>query len=150
MKEFDIICKEFEQMDVLTYTAILAEKAHNIIPALREITEDGIDGLALFASFIVGAAVADGELTVEEYAVTFPIFKVFFGESISYEDCDRIVRNMRSESKQLKRYVDDMVDVFGMLSEDLKDDIVLVCLMICAIDGKVSSKEKRWIKQLVR
>lgn len=150
MKEFNSICKEFEGMDVLTYTAILGQKAKNIIPALSAITEDGIDGLELFASFIVGAVVADGGLSVEEYAITFPIFKAFFGEGISYEDCDYIVRKMRSEGKQLKRYVDDMVDVFGQLSEELKNDIVLVCLMICAIDGKVSSKEKRWIKQLLK
>ena len=42
-----------------------------------------------------------------------------------------------------------MVDILGLLSDELKDDIVIICLMICAIDGKVSLKEKKWIKQLI-
>ena len=43
-----------------------------------------------------------------------------------------------------------MVDILGMVSVELKTDIILVCLMVCAIDGHVSRKEKKWIKQLIR
>lgn len=150
MKEFDMLCKEFEQMDALSYAAILTEKAKQIVPALSAITEDGASGVMLFATFLVGAVVSDGELSVEEFALTYPLFELFFGEDIGYDECDYIVRNMRRESKQLARYVDDMVDVFGQLSETLKEDLVLVCLMICAIDGKISAKEKRWIKKLLK
>ena len=150
MTEFNKLCKQFEQMDALTYTAILAEKSLKIVPALSAITENDVDGVALFAGFIVGAVVADGDLSVEEFAITFPLFKAFFGDEISYEACNYIVRSMRSESKQLNKYVDYMVDAFGQLSEELKDDIIIVCLMICAIDGKVSLKEKQWIKRLIK
>ena len=150
MKEFDRLCREFEEMDALTYSALLAEKSKKIIPALAAITEDGADGVMLFASFIVGAVVADGDLSVEEYALNFPLFKTFFGDEISYEDCNYIVRSMRSEGRLMTKYVDEMVDAIGQLSEDLKDDIVLVCLMICAIDGKISFKEKQWIKKLLK
>ena len=37
MKEFDKICKEVENMDVLTYGTVLADKALTIIPVLNEI-----------------------------------------------------------------------------------------------------------------
>ena len=43
-----------------------------------------------------------------------------------------------------------MVDILGELDDELKDDIVIVCMMICAIDGKISLKEKNWIKQLIK
>lgn len=150
MKEFDRLCKEFEEMDAATYTVLIAEKSKKIVPALSAITENGIEGLSLFATFIVGAVVSDGELSVEEFALTFPLFHAFFGEEISYGECDSIVRKMRGEGRELKKYVNDMVDVFGQLSEELKNDIVLVCLMICAIDGKISPQEKRWIKKLLK
>ena len=149
MREFDELCKEYEEMDTLTYAALLAEKSAKIIPALKEITEDGIDGLTIFASFVMGAVVADGDLSFEEYAITFPLFKAFFGKDVHYEDCHYIVKKMRREAKQLTKYVNDMVKIFGLLSEELQDDIVLVCLMICAIDGKVSLKEKIWIRKLL-
>ena len=60
------------------------------------------------------------------------------------------MKSMRADNRQLKRYVDDMVDLLGLVSDDLKEDIILVCLILCAVDGKISAKEKRWIKQLIR
>ena len=66
------------------------------------------------------------------------------------KDCNALVKSMRADNRQLKRYVDDMVDLLGLVSDDLKEDIILVCLILCAVDGKISAKEKRWIKQLIR
>ena len=150
MKEFDRLCNEFEEANPLTYSVVLAEKAKTVIPALCEITRNGLDGLTLFAAFIVGAVVSDGELSVEEFELTYPLFRAFFGDEISYGECDYIVGKMRRENKQLTKYVNEMVDAFGQLSEELKNDIVIVCLMICAIDGKISTSEKRWIKKLLK
>lgn len=150
MKDLDDLCKEFEEMDALTYTAVLTEKAKTVIPALDAIMVDDEDGVMLLATFIIGAVVSDGDLSVEEFAVTFPLFHAFFGEELGYAECDYIVRKMRRESRQLKRFVGDMIHVFGQLSEELKNDVVLILLMICAIDGKVSPQEKRWIKKLLR
>ncbi len=150
MKEFDQLCREFEQLDPLTYGVLLAEKAADIFPALALVTGSEEEGASLFATFILGAVAADGKLSEEEYALVYPMFHAFFGEEADYEACKKAVRSMRAEKKDLKETVDAIVDLMGLLSEELKDEIVLVCLMICAIDGKVSLSEKNWIKKLVR
>lgn len=149
MKEFDLLCKEFEQMDIVSYTTYLAEKSLNVLPALQAVAENGIDGSSIFFSFIMGAIVADGKLAEEEYILICPLLKSFFGRDISYEDCKKVFKEYKKETKQLKIVTDQMIDVLGLLSEELKNDIVIICLMICAIDGKVSLKEKKWIKQLI-
>lgn len=56
---------------------------------------------------------------------------------------------MRKENKELKNVTAKMIDILALLSDDLKNDIVIICMMICAIDGKISSKEKKWIMQLI-
>ena len=137
-------------MDPLTYTAILAEKSLKIIPALAVIQQSGVDAVVEYATFILGAMAADGRLSEEEYLVCEPLLKAFFGESIDYTTCKTLVKMLRSETRALKKSVDNMVDIFGLVSEELKADIILVCMMICAIDGKISLKEKMWIKQLIR
>ena len=53
MKEFNQLCNEVEKMEVLTYGAVLADKATDIIPALSVIMEDEVDGLTIFATFIL-------------------------------------------------------------------------------------------------
>ena len=150
MREFNLLCKELEQMDPLTYTAILAEKSLKILPALAVIEQDGIDAVIEYTTFILGAIAADGKLSEEEYLLCEPLLKAFFGDSINYDVCSALVSTYRSETRAIKNVVDNMVDILGLLSEELKSDVILVCMMICAIDGKISLKEKRWIKQLIR
>ena len=150
MKEFDLLCREFEEMDGATYTALLAEKAATLIPALSLITADGLSGVAIFSTFVFGAIAADGRLSEEEYALIHPLLHAFFGENVDYETCRKTMRGLGPESRELKKAVDEMTDILSALSDELKEDIVLVCLMICAIDGKVSLREKQWIKQLIK
>lgn len=149
MKEFNTLCKEVEKLNAYEYTDILARLSLNIIPALSEIAEDDLDGLTIFSTFILGAVVADGKLSKEEYLLTHPMFEAFFGTSVDYDTCRKLLKAFKEESRELKTLVDDMVDIFGLLSEELKSDIIIVCLLICAIDGKISMKEKNWIKQLM-
>ena len=149
MKEFDKLCKEFEKMDVLSYTAYLTEKASTVLPALQAAAENGVDGSAIFFSFIMGAIAADGKLAEEEFAIICPLLKAFYNRDVTYEECKNVFNQYKKEVKKLPIVADQMVDILGLFSEELKNDIVMICLMICAIDGKVSYKEKKWIKQLI-
>ena len=150
MKEFNKLCKEFEEMDAGTYNTVLDELSARIIPALELITADGIKGELIFARFLMGAIVSDGKLSASEYLFMEPMLKRFFGSTVDFDYCKTLIKENRTMGKELKNEVDYMVDVLGMLSDDLKNDIITVCLMVCAVDGKVSLREKRWIKQLIR
>ena len=149
MKEFNELCKEAEQIDLLTYSAVLAQKSLHILPALREITEDGLSGAAIYASFIFGAIAADGRLSEDEYLLVYPMLRAFFGEEVDYETAKKVFASAGPERRALKKSAKEMAKVFGELDEDLRDDIVTVCLLITAIDGKVSLKEKAWIKKML-
>lgn len=137
-------------MDILSYVALLGIKSKRILPALIDITQDGETGVEIFASFIIGAIAADGRLSETEYELLSPLLHAFFGEELDYETCKKAFRKMAPEQRELKKSVDEMVDVLGLLSDDLKDDIITVCLLICAVDGKVSLRERNWIKQLIK
>lgn len=150
MKDFNRLCKEFEQLDALSYGVILGEKSLKIIPALSAVTEDGIDGISVFATYVMGAIAADGRLSEEEYVLCYPLLHAFFGEHVNYEDCKKAARLLKPESRELKKAVKEMTDIFGMLSSELKEDLITVCMLICSIDGKISLKEKNWIKRLLK
>ena len=121
-----------------------------VLPALAVVTQNGFSGIEIFGAFITAAVVADGKLAEEEYALLYPMLNLFFGEKLDYESCKKAVRQMASENKELKKLTNEMVDVLGILSKDLKEDIIIICMLICAVDGKVSLKEKLWIKQLIK
>ena len=151
MFEFRKFCKAAEQLDPQTYGEIIAEKSVAIIAALTAITKDGLTGLQVYMNFILCSIAADGKLDQSEYLILKPSFEKLAGKEVSYEDAVTIFNAAGLDKPgEYKKVVDEMVDILGMISLDLKRDIIIVCMMICAVDGKISRKEKKWIKQLMR
>ena len=150
MKDFDKLCIEFEQIDADTYADVLMSKSEVILPVLMAFSEDGLTGAEIFASFIYGAIAADGKLSEEEYALVYPLLHIFLGDDVNYEDTAKAFRSMKSDNREMKKRVDEMVDLIGLFSDELKADIIIVIMLICAVDGKISLREKNWIKQLIK
>lgn len=150
MNDFDALCEILERLDPETYNQIYEQKSVGIVKALSGIMEDGRDGVAIFMDFILAAVAADGKLAEDEFLAIRPGMEAILGRSVSYGDAlEMFMRAGLDEPEGLKAEVDLMVDVIGLLSPELKEDIVLICLMVCAVDGKVCDSEKAWIKQLI-
>lgn len=151
MFEFEKLCKQVENMDPALYVGLITEKSAKITAALSVITESGLNGVVLFNTFVLCSIAADGKLDKAEYEVMKPAFKALAGKDVTYEDAVQMFKDAGlNKPKDFKNLVNDMVDVIGLVSEKLREDIILVCLMVCAVDGKINLKERRWIKQLMR
>ena len=87
----------------------------------------------------------------EKYFCALKVFYVDF-DSIpmrDYQEAQEIFENTGlNRSEDYKAAVDDMVDIVNMVPE-IREDVVIVCLLACAVDGKISFKEKQWIKRLI-
>lgn len=149
MKSFNELCKIAEELNPVEYAALVTEKSLKILPALNKVTGSIGETAGLFASFLMASIYADGKLDETEYTLMLPMLKLLFGNDFDYDAAKALARMFRPEGKELKKAVRDIVDVLGQVDEDLKDDIILVCLLICAVDGKVTLREKNYIKQLI-
>ncbi|MGN1163895.1 MAG: hypothetical protein ACI4S4_03710 [Candidatus Ornithospirochaeta sp.] len=149
MTEFDKLCQEAEDIDWETRVAIIRGKSDEILPLLNEARAGESSGADIFATFLLGALAADGKLTEEEYALLFPLLQSFLGDSINYSDARKAVKGMKKESRELKELGTRMIEVIGEFSPDLRKDIVMVIMLICAVDGKISFSEKNWIRSLL-
>ncbi len=149
MTEFDDLCREAEDIDFETRCAILKGKSQEILPLLSEKSEDGESGADILSTFLFSAMAADGRLSSEEYDLLYPLLSSFLGEKINYTDAKKAVGAMRKENREMKKISEDMVGVLAEFSENLRREIVLVIMMICAADGKISLSEKLWIKKLL-
>lgn len=150
MNDFNKICKLVESLDPLEYATVITAKTVKIMPALCELSNDKIDAVGTFASFLIASVYADGKLDESEYLLMLPMLKLCFGADFDYDSAKALVKAFKPEGKELKNLVDEIVDILGEVSPELKDDIITVCLLVCAIDGKISLKEKNYIKQLIR
>lgn len=149
MNEFKQICREAEALDPVEYGAILAVKTAKIMPALHALTRDPAESARMLAIFMIGSVYADGKLDEAEYELMKPMLEAFFGQEVNFEQAKKVVKAFSPEGKELKQVVDYVVDLLGELDEELKADIITVCLLVCAIDGKISRKEEKYIRQLI-
>ena len=150
MSSFDSLCNILEEMDPETYTQLFNEKSVDVLAELSLLTADGVDGLTAYLQFILASVAADGKLAESEFYLLKPLFDGIAGKDVTYEEGIEIFEDMGlDEPDAFKNIVDTMVDIVGLVDEDIKDDIVLLCLLVCAIDGEVSQEEKDWIKQLI-
>ena len=149
MTEFDDLCREAEDIDFETRCAILKGKSQELLPLLSEKSEDGESGADILSTFLFSAMAADGRLSEEEYDLLYPLLSSFLGEKINYTDAKKAVGAMRKENREMKKISEDMVGVLAEFSEDLRREIVLVIMMICAADGNISLSERLWIKKLL-
>ena len=150
MKDFNELCRSVEELSPLEYAAVLGRTSLKIMPAIRAFSEDGRTCAEVLAAFVIASVYADGKLDESEYLLMAPLLKAFFGEDFDFEDAKKLAKEWRKEGSAVKKEVDYLVDFLGTLSEELKGDIIFACLLMCAVDGKVSLKEKSYIRQLMR
>lgn len=149
MKDINELCQEIEQLEKENYLSILKLYSDKVIPELRELSADDFDCKQNFEMFILACLYADGRLQEEEFTYLSPLLYSFFGEIKDYKTAKRFFKDCKEEGSELKLLVEEFVDFIGGLNPRLKEDIVYVCLLICAVDGKVSLEEKKFIKQLI-
>ena len=149
MSSFEELCQKLENLDSESFTKTFNALSADVLNSLLAIT-DGDSAVSSYLNFILASVSADGVLTKEEFNLIKPIFDQSAGHDVTYDEAVKMFNEMGlDDPSAIQDVVDAMVDIIGLVSPEIKDDIVLLCLMVCAIDGKVSDEEKEWIAQLV-
>ena len=122
----------------LSYKGVSEEDAENALASLGDESENA-------------ARVAEKYMRGKEHTreTAGKCYRYLISKGFDYETAKKVFASAGPERRALKKSAKEMAKVFGELDEDLRDDIVTVCLLITAIDGKVSLKEKAWIKKML-
>ena len=161
MSNFDDLCSVLENLDPRTYRGLMMKKTQDILVAFGAMSEDTEDNIALYCDFLLCAVAADGVLTEEEFLLAKPVLDRMLDADISFQDrmldADISFQDALEyfgdygldQPEGYKDTMDGIVDMLGTVSPTLKDDIILVCMLVCAVDGVISEDEKSWIRQLI-
>ncbi len=141
MFDFEKMCRKYEVLSFEELRDIAANESKIFLPALDALEGDGLDTFFLFVATACGA---DGKLDPEEYR----LFTELTGIDLTYEDAEDMVEEARGEDSQ--NVMDYIVDLFGVLDEDIKYSMVIFCLAFCAANGKIDWQERRFIRKLLK
>ncbi|MBS1455536.1 MAG: hypothetical protein HP008_00515 [Clostridia bacterium] len=149
MFEFAKVMKQYENMSAVERGLVITEKSVKILAALSTYDIDGIDPVETLAAFVMGSVVADGKLHEKEYLLIYPALVKTFGADFDFATIKKSFEEDKDTAKEIKKYTEELSKILGMLDEDLQADIVILCLCIMTVDGKVSLKERNYVKRLM-
>lgn len=148
MFEYIEKCKKFEKLSTFNRYALLADKSLLVTSKLTELGFNVNESLPLIATFILGSIVSDGEVNEKEYLLMYPALLRTFGDNFDFDSIKEAFKNDFKTRKELKNYLKDILSLLNNVSSELKEDIVDICFAIVTIDGKLSLKERIYMRKL--
>ncbi len=142
-------CREIEKLDKSSRQLLFARALVDSLSGLNNILNDEGTSSGVLLHLIFAAVIADGKLEYDEYELIKPFLDTF-EDNCSFEHAKLIINNFKNDSTKFKNGIDEIVDIIGIASTELKANLIVVCLTVCGIDGKISFKERRYIKQLIK
>ncbi len=150
MFEFQKLCNEVEALTPPERAALIVDKAVTVVDGLRGLGLDGEDPVNTLAAFIIGSVVSDGSISEKDYLYIYPSLVKAFGEFCDLAGIKSELKVSKDLQNIIKEYTKELLNILSAANEELGADIILLCLLVTSVDGKVSLKEKRYIRQLCK
>ncbi len=150
MFEFKKVCDDYEQLSVIERSALLVSKSVSVLAKLEEASVPGIDSVETLATFILGSIVSDGKVNEQEYILMYPALVKVFGSDFDFESIKQLFATNFAERKQMREYTQNLIRILDLLDEDIRRDVIIICLCVTSMDGRISLRERTYIKQLCK
>jgi len=149
MFEFKKLCNTLEELNPIERGVILAEKSVSVIKGLSGLNIP-LDPMKTLVTFIIGSVVSDNSINEKDYLYIYPSLVKAFGNDFDFISAKQAIGLAKDIKKEITKYTKEMISIISVCDEELATDIISLCLLITSVDGKISLKEKRYIRQLCK
>ena len=150
MFEFAKLCKEYENFSAPERGVMLTGKSVKILAKLKLLELPGVDPVHALAGFILGSVVADGRVNEQEYLLIYPALVHVFGDDFDFDSIKNSFRKDREGREAVKEYTQEMLSFLALADETLREDVIALCLCVVTVDGKISLRERNYIRKLCK
>ena len=78
----------------------------------------------------------------------YPALLKVFGDEFDFEGVKDSFRKDRDGRAAVRLYTQEMLAFLTLADESLREDIIMLCLCVVGLDGRISLREQRYIHQL--
>lgn len=149
MFEFNKLCNELEKLNPVERSVMVAEKSYSVVKRLKDL-DVPFDPVTTLVTFIIGSVVSDGTVNEKDYLYIYPSLIKAFGDEFDFVSAKQTLQFAKDVQKEISKYTKELMSVINECDEDLANDIISLCLLVTSIDGKISLKEKRYIRKLCK
>lgn len=150
MFDFAKLCNDVEKLSPVERGLLITSQSVKVLKGLSALPATADDPVTVLTTFIIGAVVSDGKLNEKEYLLIYPSLVKAFGDNFDYESVKKAVSSDKDGKNFLTKCTKELVQYVGESDDELQADIITLCLLITSIDGKISLKERRYIRNLCK
>ena len=150
MFEIAKLCNEYEKLGTVEKGLILTKKSVSVLAKVSALNVPEIDPVETLASFVLGSIVCDGRINEKEYLLMYPALVKVFGTEFDFDSIKTAFESDKESTRLIKKYTQDLLTILADADESLQEDLIMVCLGIVALDGKISLKERTYIRKLCK
>ncbi|MGN1052178.1 MAG: hypothetical protein ACI4SH_02165 [Candidatus Scatosoma sp.] len=151
MFEFKKLCNEYEKLSVAERNALIVEKSAKILTRLRLLGADGIiSPVNTLACFILSSVISDGKINEQEYILIYPALIKAFGADFDFSSVKAAVEKNQALKKTATDYAEALASLLAETDENFINDVIGLCLCVVSVDGKISLRERNYIKKLYK
>ncbi|MGN1061857.1 MAG: hypothetical protein ACI4RO_01900 [Candidatus Scatosoma sp.] len=151
MFEFKKLCNEYEKLSVAARNALIVEKSAKILTRLRLLgADDIISPVKTLACFILSSVVSDGKINEQEYILIYPALIKAFGSDFDFSSVKAAVEKNQTLKKAATDYAETLASLLAETDENFINDVIGLCLCVVSVDGKISLRERNYIKKLYK
>ncbi len=148
MMEFAKLCREYEKLSAAQRGVILAKSSVSVLAKLKLLNLPGVDPVHTLAGFILGSVVVDGRVNEQEYLLIYPALLHLFGDDFDFDSVKKSFRLDGEGRSAVKKYTEELLALLSLADESLREDLITLCLCAVTVDGKISLRERNYIRRL--
>lgn len=149
MFEFNNLCNELEKLNPVEHGLILVEKSASVVNGLKKL-DLPFNPVEMLVMFIIGSVVSDGAFNEKDYLYIYPSLVKAFGSDFDFISAKQALQFAKDIKKEISNDTKALISIIAVCDEELANDIITLCLLVTSIDGKISLKEKRYIRELLK
>ena len=149
MFEFKKLCNEVEKLNPAERGVLLAEKSISVVKGLKSL-DLPYNPVETLVAFIIGSVASDGSIIEKDYLNIYPSLVKAFGNEFDFMSVKQALQIAKDVKKEIAALTKKLISIIAECDENLALDIVSLCLLVTSVDGKVSLKEQRYIRQLCK
>lgn len=150
MSDYDKIFEKVNSMPPEERSSHFCEESLGVLNSLNHFTIDMNESCSIFMNYMFVCAAIDGKFHVKEFELLKPLINMVVGKESTYDIAAKMYREIISADNGGKKAVREMIELLDEVKSELSSNMIELAYILCASDGRVCFREKKFIKQLIR
>lgn len=150
MKNVDTLIAEYNALSEAEKAVALGTYTMKAVTSCVMYEDNPEEATLALGVLTYAAILADDRISDEELILLHRGLQLSLNDNVDWDECQMIAANTLHNKEGFRAGAKEFAQNYlSMWKDNDKEDVIMLCIALCAIDGVISEKEKVWLNELV-